>query len=377
MIHAAAKTFVRFFLAALPAAAPACADTVVLSGKPPFHNVRIVGFRRGKLVFRGVCRETLRKPLGQVASFRIDGQPMLSNAEALVERDPAAAVTAYELALEQTRRGWLADLTSARLAVALDRAGRFARAARLWIDLLVAHPDWAAALVPRHPGPPGCLENTQVRRQLAAVYATHLSPDIRRPLATLWLELTLYDGLEPGPAGAGARSRGTARTDSVASRPAGEPPPLFGAVRRKRPGATPAADLRREAAGLRLPADTFVLQAVREALDGGRTGRADAILSRALAHVAPAERGPWLLLQQRCRIEAGRCAQAADALLALSERTPDPALAAEALYYVGVAHERMDRADVAADIYRELLERSDLPPRLRKRVQAGLARTGE
>ena len=71
---------------------------------------------------------------------------------------PSADDELVELALEQTRRGWLHDLTEARLVVALDRAERFGQAARLWIDLLVAHPDWAAPLVPRHPGSPGSLE---------------------------------------------------------------------------------------------------------------------------------------------------------------------------------------------------------------------------
>lgn len=378
MIRSAAKTFAQVFCVTAVALAPACADTVVLAGKPPFRHVHITGFRGGRLVFRGVCRETLRKPLRELASFQIDADPMLSNAEALRQREPAAAVTAYRLALEEIPRGWLHDLAEARLVGALDRAGRFAEAVRLWTDLLAAHPDWAGALVPRHADRPGSLTNTQVRRRLAAAYATHLSPDVRRSLARLWLELTLYDGLDPDPAGAATRAaQSRHKQPPAASRPSGEPPPLFGAVRRKRSPGRSTSDLPQEAATLRLPADTFVLQAVRDALQAGQTGRADAIITRSMPHIDPAARGRWQLLHQRCRIEAGHYAQAADALLALSERTPNPTLAAEALYYVGVAHERMDRADVAADIYRELLERSDIPPRLRKLAADGLARTGD
>ena len=67
----------------------------------------------------------------------------------------------------------------------------------------------------------------------------------------------------------------------------------------------------------------------------------------------------------------------ANGLLALTESTANRGLAAAALYYVGVAHERMERADVAAELYRELLQREDLAPEIRELATRGLERLGE
>jgi hypothetical protein len=58
----------------------------------------------------------------------------------------------------------------------------------------------------------------------------------------------------------------------------------------------------------------------------------------------------------------------------LAAHDPDPARRAWALYYVGLAHERMDRFDVARDLYQELAERADAPNDVRTSAQGGLRR---
>jgi TolA-binding protein len=101
------------------------------------------------------------------------------------------------------------------------------------------------------------------------------------------------------------------------------------------------------------------------------------LLQRALPYVEPADQGPWRLLLARTRLVAGQPAAAAADLLQLAETAPDPALAATALYYVGVAHERLARADVARRIYRELLQRDDLPAPVRADATQALQRLGD
>jgi len=49
----------------------------------------------------------------------------------------------------------------------------------------------------------------------------------------------------------------------------------------------------------------------------------------------------------------------------------DPALAAAALYYVGLAHERMGRPDVAWRLYGQLADRTDIPDEIRASARDG------
>lgn len=95
---------------------------------------------------------------------------------------------------------------------------------------------------------------------------------------------------------------------------------------------------------------------------------------RALAYAATENRPAWVLLLGRARIAAGDAARAAADLIALADGSADAALACEALYYAALAHERLDRPDVAETLYRELRNRADLPDSLRARVIEGLNR---
>ncbi len=55
----------------------------------------------------------------------------------------------------------------------------------------------------------------------------------------------------------------------------------------------------------------------------------------------------------------------------------DRGIARQALYYVGLAHERLSRPDVAASTYRELLADPNLPAEVRELATAGLKRVSE
>jgi tetratricopeptide (TPR) repeat protein len=378
-----AQRLAGVFLATLLTAGPVPADTVVLKGRPPFRNVQVVGFRQGQLVFRGVSKELLRKPLDEVACFKIDRDPMLSNAEALAARDPEAAIIAYQQALADATEPWLRDLIRVRLLGTCDRAGHFDDAVELYVELLKSQAGPADQWAPRHPAAPGSPDNQKARQRLIAAAGSSRSSAAIRALRTLALELLLFDEVEPlpeefmPPASTPSASRPAEPT--ATTRPADVPRPLFGppeAGGRAEPG--PVGGEPEQAGGrLRLPDDSFVLSGARAAFEGGDAPRAARLLERAMPYLVDEPSYPWRLLLGRCQIELGQFARAADELLALSESATDPGLAAEALYYVGVAHERMDRADVAVVLYRELLQRPEIPAEVRRLAERGLERLEE
>ena len=356
------RTLPGIFWVLLWTTAASDADTVVLTGKPPFRNVQIVDFKHGRLHFRGVSKEVLRKPLREVSWFEIDRCPALSDAETLADTDAHAAIAAYERALGKAGESWLQALTRVRLLGAYDRAGRFDDAVALYIQLAREQPELADQCPPRHPAPRGSERNRKAREQL--LDAIRHTPSRPGPVAlrTLTLELLLFDEVDPLPPEFAPPASQPA--SSPATQPDTPPPLLFG------------DEERRASRTLRLPAESFVLSAVRQALAEADAARAARLLERSLPYAAESDAPVWRLLLGRCLIELGQHARAADELLALAE-TADRPLAAEALYYVGVAHERMGRVEVAAETYRELLQQDDLPENIRRLAVQGLKRLGE
>jgi tetratricopeptide (TPR) repeat protein len=344
-------------------AAASDADTVVLAGKPPFRNVYIVSFRHGRLYFRGMSKEILKKPLAEVVRFELDRCPALTSAEALTHADPHAAMAAYEQALGETHEDWLHTLVRVRLLGLYDRAGRFDDAVALYIRLTREQPEPANVPRPHYPAPPGSARNRRARDHLFdAIKATRTRPALAA-VRTLALELLLFDEADPLPPEFAPPAARPARPPTTQS---DTPPPLLfdeGA--------------RRAEAPLSLPPDSFVLSGVRQALAASDVARAARLLDRSLPYVAEREAPAWRLLQGRCLIELGQHARAADELLALTQPPHDRSLAAEALYYVGLAHERMERADIAAGIYRELLRQNGLPAETQRLAVQGLKRLGE
>jgi len=380
MIIKAAQHALAIVCVALAAPSSGVADTVVLRGKPAFNEIQITGFKQGKLIFRGVCQELLRKPLGGVARFAIDRNPMLSKAETLRSESPERAIRAYRRALDGADEDWLYDLIRVRLLGACDQAGRFQEAIALYADLLADDPDWVRHFAPRHPAVQGSAENRQARARLhEAIQAARL-PGVKRALRTLLLELLLFDEVEPLPAELRPPgSQPTPERPVAASQPERLPPRLFGPRRQPGPrAAARASDARRQPGGpLQLPADSFVRAAADALLESGEPARAAQLVERALPYLSVTDRDPWLVLLGRCRIELGAFARAADELLALSESTGDQRVVVEALYHVALAHERMGRPDVAVRLYEQLLQRTDLPAETRARVTLGLKRLGE
>ncbi len=353
----------------LAASLPAPADTVKLNGRPPFRKVTVTDFRDGRLVFRGISRQLLRKPLKVVLWVQIDGQPALNRAEqAAAGGDWHVANAAYQEALDAAAAGWLRDLISVRLSRVSERGGRFDGAVRLYLKTLAEQPTLAAQCRPRSPGAPGSPANRQARQALMAFLGDSPPPAAVSAARTLLLELLLYDGVEPLP----EELRPLESSENATTRPApaADRTPL-GIL----PDDDPApATTRRAQLPPTLAADSLVLAAARAALHDGNPGRAERLVDRGLPYVKPGERGPWRIVLGRCRIADGQLVLAADDLLALSADAREQATAPLALYYAGLAHERMGRTDVAQSLYAELLERDNLANEVQTLARAGLAR---
>ena len=357
-----AKTPFRITLLLITAPALlASGDTVKLFETPAFENVHVVGVQRGRLVFRGVSREYLRKPLDQVEWIETDSCPPLGVAErATAAGDWDGAIAAYEQARAEARETWLRELIELRLLSAYDGGGRFDDAVALYAEVLTGEPDLVARRPPRHPDAPGSAANRRARAHLRAALAADPPGPVRESLRTLLLEVLIYEDAGDLPAGLGAR--GPPATTKPARRS-----PLLG---------LPVAP-RRKVEPPRLSADSFLLAAAETALDAGEPERAFRLVERGMPFVPPAEADPWRLLLSRARIALGEPIAATDDLLRLSESATEPAVATAALYYLGVAHERMERPDVAQRLYRELLGRPDVPDAVRADAAAALKRLGE
>ncbi|MFN0137805.1 MAG: hypothetical protein ACKVS9_17005, partial [Phycisphaerae bacterium] len=57
----------RFLLISTLLATIASADTVTLADKPPFERVTVTDFANGRLAFRGLSGETIRRPIEAVS----------------------------------------------------------------------------------------------------------------------------------------------------------------------------------------------------------------------------------------------------------------------------------------------------------------------
>ncbi len=357
------------------------ADTIKLANKPPFRKVQLCDFRNGRLVFRGLSGQELAKPLEHVETFAIDAQPRLTAAEQAATRaDWSKALDEYAGALARVRESWLRDLIQARRLRAAEAAGRFDEAVRAYTELVQS---WPAAPRPTHAGAVGSDLNREARA-LAEHRLTNAAGPAVVPLRVLLLELLLYEDVDPLPpqlVTTGSKSF-LDNNLNASSRPATDEPiglipaePLAPTGRALKPPAaegqprpSAAADAPTVAGPVRLTTDSLVLRAARQACEQGDYSRAARLVSRALPYVGPADQGPWLLVLGRAQIELGAAANAASELMTLAENGSD-SIAAEALYYVGVAHERLGRTDVAAKLYAELELRAGASDELKARAR--------
>ena len=358
------------------AAIAARADTVALRGKLPFKNVEVRDFVDGKLEFRGVSRETLRKPLVEIARIEIATQPMLTNAELLRGRNPAAASTAYELARADCTDAWIKDLACARLVGTYNDAGRFAPAVRAYLDVTRRHPQLANSLLPRNAAAPGSDDNRLAIKELRSFWNEAAPAGRPEGVRRLFLELLIIEDAQPVPPDlqppAAADRPKPAESQPKPEDENGLPPLLFGDEPPEPPALHPHND---DAAAPppTLSGNSIALAAARQLLAADQFAAAGAILERLQPYLDTETELTARILLARCRIETGRPAVAADDMLRLAESTTDRTLAATAFYHVALAHERLDRADVALDIYSKLLDREDLSVELREQVRQRLS----
>jgi tetratricopeptide (TPR) repeat protein len=334
------------------------ADTVKLRDKAAFRNVSVVGFEDGRLEFRGVSRQILRKPIESVEWFTIDAVPAVEAAERPVEGAPTS-VEAYQLAIEQAKTDWLRKLLRIRMVAAMDRTGQFDDAVAQYLKLLADRVDTSQLARPRRPLPAGDPANQRALNLVESALEYGRYRAFATELRTLQLEVLLCDEAPdlPEPFKSGPVSTATSEPT------AGAPAPMFGDVPIKM----------KQAPTLR--ADSPVFNAVASHLDAGRFDRAAAMLQRARPFAASEAVDLWRIQNARCEIAQGQPAKAAATLVKIAEsKHGSSALAAEALYYVGFAHEGMARADVARSVYGELLARDDLPKQVRELAQTGMDR---
>jgi len=335
---------------------------VKLRGKPAFEHVIVLDYRADELVFRGVSREVLRKSLAEIEWFTLDDQPALSAAErAAAAGRWATALAGYESALVQVPDAWLRTLVQLRLLDAAKHAGRFELAVRLYVELLQTKPLVVRGRAPTRPGPWGSAVNALARREIEGALERDVLPAARAALRSLLLELLIYEDVRELPAaltGMPPEARAAATSRPVRSILPDE-----------------AEEQTQEPAAL-IVAPSLLREVSQEALEHGDGRRAEAWLERGRPFVSADLADAWDLQLGQARLERGRYAAAADGLMALSEATADRALAATALYYVGVAHQRMGRVDVARRLYRELLTREETPTEIAQRAREVLQRLG-
>lgn len=357
------------------------ADTVVFTGKPPFRNVAITDIRHGRLLFRGVSGETVQKPLGLVTSVALDTLPQFAQSDdAVAAGDYDSALAALNECEKEVRENWQRTLVRYRRLAVLSAAGRTDQALAAFADLVREDPQTPAENLPCDIGPTASSANRAALALLRKTRFRGVTPALEQALAVRRLELTLLE--EPDSV---RREFTPLEQRSASDAPASQPtddddaPLLFGT-----PRAAPSA------APIALSRDSPLRIEARRLLAAGDARTALRLLERALPFVRNIDRGWWTLDACRCRIELREFARAADELLAVSTAADaaaasankaappagaaDRALAAWALYYVGLAHEGLNRPDVAADQYRELRSREDLPADLVAEVEAGLQR---
>ena len=338
------------------------ADTVKLAGREPFYRVQLVDFRGDRLVFRGVSRQYLRKLISHVDWFAVEGRPALNNAErAFAAGDWPRAVTGYEEALTRSDSRWLRRLIETRLLAAADRAGQFDRAVDRFVHLASRGPV-PPEYVPRNPGPVGSPVNRAALATLKRAKSIKAPAGGEGALRRLQLELSIYEGYAGQPASepvTETRPATTAPAERLGILPPMGDPPTVSPTSAPRPTLT---------------ADSFLLTAARTAIDAGRQPWAVGLLQRTLPHVRPADQTPYRLLLGRCWIDLGRYAQAASELMAVVAASSDARLTTTALYYVGLAHERMGRADVARQVYREASETFGVSTEIETLAREGLQR---
>lgn len=329
-------------------------DEVKLREKAVFQDVHIVRLTGGKLVFRGISGQLLRKPFEQVEWFTLSDNPGLTAAEHLAARGQwDEAIPRYLSALRETPTDWIQTWIRQRLICVYDQAGAFDKAVEQYVLACQSASTQALPAPPRNPGPAATPTTTLARKYLISESSQARTGAVREALRGLLLELVLFDDVEPIPSVLAIPAdvlSDRAREPGAASKPA-RPRARYGLL----PQSASRSDLPR------LPSDTFLLRAVQETLDladlnpdeadRAALALADRRLNGAEPFLSESDRDRAALLSARRKSLAGQHAAAADELLRLSQRSAQDGLRCAALYHAGLAHERMGQPALARDLY--------------------------
>ncbi|MGE3182962.1 MAG: tol-pal system YbgF family protein [Phycisphaerae bacterium] len=337
--------FIIFFVVDLEA------DEVKLLGKPTFRDVEVVDFKDGSLVFEGVSRQTLRKPISQIEWFTIDRYPALTNAEQLAAANEwPSAVRSYELAMDRLAEPWLRDWIQLRILRALDGTGAYDDAVSRYIELLSQREDRDVLPPPRNAGPPNSPVNANARLILATALEEPLKNRVRGQLESLLLELVLIDTETQIPRQLKVpedllpdRDREGASADANPKK-----------KKRRRYGLLP--EYATAAPVTKLPAETILLESIQREVDAGDVEGASVAMSdiRPFLHEHDVPRADVLLA--RMHLARREFAAALEVLARLTGSTEPHDFRCDALYYSGLAALRLERADLAVEYLTQLRE---------------------
>ncbi|GMU81894.1 MAG: hypothetical protein AMXMBFR47_17650 [Planctomycetota bacterium] len=341
----------RLWISAIFLAIPLQADTVKLTGRPAFENVRILDFRAGRLQFRGVSGEVLRKPLSEIEWLAADAAPELSEGERLrARREPAAALDRYRVCARKS--DWTGAVALRRQIDCAGSVGKTDVAVDGLFRLLELEPEFEPHLARIGLGEVGSAANGAALKRLRT---SNLRGNDR--LIGLRLELTILES----PDTVGSDFRAPAGADSAGDGAGNGDDRLF-------------ARSRVRLGGQYLPCDGHLRTALRALAESGKAGDARVRYEAARPFVAADCAAGWNLLDARLLIDEGRAAEAADRLVTLRTAGGDAEIEAEIAYSLGLAHERLGQTVLAAELYRELAAREQTPETWKRRALTALER---
>ena len=172
-------------------AAPARADVVGMTGKPPTIDVQITAFHEGQVEYRISSGREASSPIEEIDYLQITNWPLFSLAEKQ-QRDGHVRQAAlnYERLLKQLaepKPGQLdrRQLLRCRLMRAMDLQGRFDQAVQVYLDIIEQEPSLAERVRPaRYPAPGSTFLQTATKSVNAAI-KRHGQDEIARSL-TRW-----------------------------------------------------------------------------------------------------------------------------------------------------------------------------------------------
>ncbi|MDX2198447.1 MAG: hypothetical protein SF069_05680 [Phycisphaerae bacterium] len=350
------------------------ADSVKLLDRPVFENVAVEGFRDGKLHFRGVSGQLLKKPLAQVEWFTADNVPELTEAERAIAGGRAAdAIPLLVSAVKEDSEPWLKDWVQLRLLRAFDAAGRFDEAVAQYVELLRSGAADERVAPPRVAGPPESAMNAAARRILKGALDDPKIGAAQMTARGFLLEIALLDD---------ASDQITEiRGDATAAESKRRQKPRYGLL--------PEQSEARPKSRFGLPPNSFLLSYAARVLEPLPSAeekrpptpteedlaRALRVLSNARSHLADADGELATLLIGRLRGATGDSEGAMQAFTELLAREEtNGAIAAEAGYRAAGAYESAGQIEAAIRAYRDAAGRSGCPEEISRRARAALRR---